>query len=142
VVFGYTSRENLDKVASSPWLILLAYCVYLIAITMWDVSIYVQMVGAALTTALIYVIGVQATGSGWLKEHLILLGRYSLFGYIAQIAILQLLHGALRHAGPSWTMLGGSLAAGFILTMLSVEAVDRGRAVSKTIDGAYKLVFA
>ncbi len=142
VVFGYISRENLDKVASSPWLILLAYCAYLIAITMWDVSIYVQMVGAALTTALIYVIGVHATGTGRLKEHLILLGRYSLFGYITQIAILQLLHGALRHAALSWTMLDGSLVAGFVLTMLSVEAVDWGRAVSKTIDGAYKVVFA
>jgi len=141
VVFGYVSKQDLDKVASNPWLILSLYCLYLVAITLWNVSIYVQMLGAVLTTTLIYVIGLWAS-KGRLQDHLILLGRYSLFGYIAQIAILQSVHAFLRHAGVSWTRLGGSLVAGFVLTMLSVEAVNRGRALSKTVDGAYKTVFA
>jgi peptidoglycan/LPS O-acetylase OafA/YrhL len=140
VAFGCISREWLHKLVSSRWLILSLYCIYLTAITLWDVSIYAQMAGAALTTALLYTIGMHIR-EGRMNQHLILLGRYSLLGYIAQIAILQLLHGLLRHTAASWTMLAGSLAAGFVLTMLSVEAVNRVRARSRMIDRAYRVVF-
>jgi peptidoglycan/LPS O-acetylase OafA/YrhL len=142
VVFGYVSKAGLQRVVSSSWLLVLAYCLYLVIVSMCDVPIYVQMIGAILTTALIYAVGVQAFQTGPLHEHVILLGKYSLVGYIAQIAILQLLHAALRDIKYSWAGLGGSLFAAFALTMLSVKAVDLGRAMSKTIDGAYKIVFA
>jgi peptidoglycan/LPS O-acetylase OafA/YrhL len=141
VVFGYASKASLQKVVSRSWLLVLAYCLYLFIITMWDVSIYVQMVGAILTTALIYALGVQAIPTGP-SEPVILLGKYSLLGYIAQIAILQLSHAVLRDINYSWAVLGGSLFVASALTMLSVRVVDRGRAMSKTIDGAYKMVFA
>jgi peptidoglycan/LPS O-acetylase OafA/YrhL len=142
VVFGYASKAGLQKVVRRSWLLVLAYCLYLVIITMWDVSIYVQMAGAILTTALIYALAVEAVPTGPLKEHVILLGKYSLLGYIAQIAILQLSHAVLRDINYNWAVLGGSLFVASALTMLSVKAVDRGRAMSKTIDGAYKMVFA
>jgi peptidoglycan/LPS O-acetylase OafA/YrhL len=142
VVFGYTSRDEIQNLVSRPWVIVVAYCVYLIAITVSDVSLYVQMLGACLTTALIYVVGVQPGRSGRLRGHLVLLGRYSLFGYISQIAILQLLHAILGHYNLGYAALSASFVAAFVLTMISVEAIERGRAISKTIDGAYRAVFA
>jgi peptidoglycan/LPS O-acetylase OafA/YrhL len=142
VVVGYVSGDEIQKLVSRPWVIVVPYCVYLVAITIWDVSLYVQMVGACLTTALIYVAGVQKGRTGRLRGHLVRLGRYSLFGYISQIAILQLLHAGLGHIDLGYATLGASLVAAFALTMISVEAIDRGRAISKTIDGAYRVVFA
>jgi peptidoglycan/LPS O-acetylase OafA/YrhL len=142
VVLGYASGDKIKQLLSRRWLIVFGYCIYLVAITIWDVSLYVQMVGACLTTALIYVVGVQTCRLGRLPGHLVLLGRYSLFGYISQIAILQLLHAGLGHINLGYVALGASLFAAFALTMISVEAIDRGRAISKTIDGAYRAVFA
>jgi peptidoglycan/LPS O-acetylase OafA/YrhL len=142
VVFGYVSRDKLEKLVSRPWMIVFAYFIYLIAITIGNVSLYVQMAGACLTTALIYVVGVRTDRPGRLSGRLVLLGRYSLLGYISQIAILQLLHAGLGHFNLGYAALGASLLAGFALTMISVEVIDRGRAISTTIDSAYRLVFA
>jgi peptidoglycan/LPS O-acetylase OafA/YrhL len=142
VVFGYASPNKIQQLVSHPWVIASAYCVYLVAITIWPVSLYEQMVGACLTTALIYVVGARAGEPGRLLSHIVLLGRYSLFGYIAQIAILQALRMSLMHVNCGPVILAASFVAGLVLTMISVEAVDRGRALSKTIDGAYRAVFA
>lgn len=142
VVFGYASADEIQKLVSRPWVIMVIYAAYLAAISLWDVSLYMQMIGACLTTALIYVVGAQQGEPGRLRSHIILLGKYSLFGYIAQIAILQLLSAAFRHTHRGFATLGISLVAGFALTMISVEAADRIRVRSRTFDAAYKSVFA
>lgn len=142
IVFGYVGEDQLQKLVSRPWVILTTYCIYLVAITIWDVSLYVQMVGAILTTALIYLVGVQTERPSRLREHILLLGRYSLFGYISQIAILQLLHASLRHVNRGYAVLGASFVAAIALTLMSVIATDRWRAKSRTIDRIYKVVFA
>jgi len=143
VVFGFASRNEVQKIVSHPWPLASAYCVYLVAITIWDVSFYVQMLGACLTTALIYVVGVHTTrDSSRMQSHVVLLGKYSLFGYISQIAILQFLRVSLRRIDSGPIILAATFVAGFGLTMISVEAMDRGRARSKTIDSAYRAIFA
>jgi hypothetical protein len=142
VVFGYVSPAALQKLVSHPWIVAFAYCIYVFAITVWDVSLYVQMVGACLTTALIYMVGVQAERLGRLIAPILLLGRYSLFGYISQIAILQLLAASLRHVNRGYAILGASFVAALVLTVVSVVVVDRWRASSKMFDGVYKAVFA
>jgi hypothetical protein len=121
---------------------MVVYVAYLAAISIWNVSLYMQMVGACLTTALIYVVGTRGGEPSRLRYHIILLGKYSLFGYIAQIAILQLLSAAFRHTHLEFATLGISLCAAFALTMISVEAADRIRARSRAFDAAYRSVFA
>lgn len=142
VVFGYASGDQIQKLVSHPWVIVFSYCAYLVAITVWNISFYVQMIGACLTTALIYLVGVNRGRPGRLYGQIVRLGRYSLFGYISQIAILQLLNAGLRHVNRGYAILGASLVAGLALTMISVEAVDRGRRRSKTVDAVYRAVFA
>lgn len=142
VALGYLPENQIQKLVSRKWIIAGVYCLYLTAITVWDVSLYVQMFGAILTTALIYTVGASVDSSRWAAAQLLLLGRYSLFAYISQIAILQLLSESLVHANRGYAILGASLVAGFVLTMLSVVAVDRGRARSKTLDSFYRAVFA
>ena len=142
VIFGYASDDKVQALMSRRWAMVFAYCVYVVAITIWDVSFYVQMLGACLTTALIYLVGVTRDGSGRLYGQITRLGRYSLFGYISQIAILQLLNAGLRHVDRGYAVLGTSFVAALALTLISVEAVDRGRKRSKALDGIYKTVFA
>lgn len=142
VVLGYTSRQAIEKMVHRAWVILIGYSAYLVAITIWNVSLYVQMAGAIITTALLYVVGVRTGEYERVTSLVVLLGKYSLFGYIAQIAILQFLSLALRHAGHGPIILLGSLLAGIVFTIASVKAVDRGRALSKTVDRLYRVVFA
>jgi hypothetical protein len=141
VVAGYVSGRQLQQVVKHGWVVVAVYCIYLAAITYWTVSYYTQIVGAFLTSALIYVGGVRA-GSKGLPSKIILLGKYSLFGYISQIAILQLLSLSLRHVSLTAAVLAGSLIAGLASTMFLVEAVDYSRRQSRVIDLAYKWIFA
>jgi len=142
VVFGYASRGEILKFVSHPYAIALAYCVYLAAITAWDAPFPLQVVGVFLTATLIYMAGARSADSGRLRRHIVVLGRYSLFGYISQIAILQVLHRALRLVNPGIGVLGVSFVAGFALTMISVEVVDRIRPKSAAVDRLYRAVFA
>ena len=77
-----------------------------------------------------------------MRRRLILLGKYSLLGYIAQIAILQ----GLRRV--SWLSQNGVVASlvalllGVLLTVAIVEAVDIARRRSKIANDLYRLVFA
>jgi len=142
VVLGYCPKRRIEQLVDRSWLLVLAYCAYLAAITMWKVSYYIQMAGACLTTVLIYTIGVRTAWMTRLHSEIDLLGRYSLFGYIAQIAILQGLSLVLRRFHGGLLLLAGSFVLGLALTLIAVEAMDRGRSRSKAIDTAYKAVFA
>lgn len=72
----------------------------------------------------------------------ILLGKYSLFGYIIQIAILQVLYRVSRYAdlGPATAVavLLGTIA----LTVLSVTGVDQARRKAPRLDNLYRAVFS
>jgi len=142
VVFGYAPPRAVQKLVDHPWIIVCAYCAYLAAITFWEVSLYAQMAGACLTTALIYVTGAKAGEKGPVRSRIVLLGRYSLFGYIAQIAILQILRRSLMFVEDGYFVLAASFVAAVALTMTSVELVDYLRRLSNTFDRGYKAIFA
>jgi hypothetical protein len=91
---------------------------------------------------LIYMLGTKNAESGKLRRHIILLGKYSLFGYLAQIAVLQFIFRGLQHIDLGASELAISLIGAVALTVLAVEAVDRARARSTTLDGLYVAVFA
>ncbi len=142
IVLGYASGNQLQKLVKKYTIVAVLYCLYLVAITFWKVSYYVQIVGACLTTTLIYVLGVHAGSGEPLQSRIILLGKYSLFGYISQIAILRLLSACLRRISYNPAVLTASLVAGFALTLLAVEVMDRLRMRYRMIDTAYKWIFA
>lgn len=142
VVCGYASEVEISKFVSHPYAVALAYCVYLGAIAVWDVPFFLRIVGVFLTVTLIYIVGAKSGEPRGLRRHIVVLGKYSLFGYISQIAILQALHRALRQTETSVGVLVVSFVAGFALTMISVELVDRIRPKSAAVDRLYRAVFA
>jgi peptidoglycan/LPS O-acetylase OafA/YrhL len=143
VILGYIPIETINNFVNYPYALLAAYLCYICAITVWNVIYPLQVVGVCLSVMLIYLVGARNDEPGRTRRHVILLGKYSLFGYIAQIAVLQLLHRGMRHISlGTYGLLSMSFLAAFALTMMSVEAVHRARARSTTVDGLYKAVFS
>ena len=142
VVTGYFPLQKIDAAVQHPYFLGLAYLLYLAAITYWNILFPLQIVGVFLSLAIIYSLGQDRGKRGALKRCIDLLGKYSLFGYIAQIAILQVLRRAANYLPSVELALALSFLLAFVLTITSVEIMDRMRAGSLVIDKAYKAVFA
>ena len=142
VIAGYLPLSRVNSVVRHPFALCVSYLVYLGAITHWNVRYPLQIVGVYLTLMIIYLVGLKSGEPGTLRGWVILLGKYSLYGYIAQIAILQLLHVALKTLTPPILLLAVSFVLAFVLTVVSVEILDRLRRRSSLLDSAYKAVFA
>lgn len=142
VVLGFAGRKQLAVVISHPYILSVLYCLFLTAITIWGVPLPLEVASVILTTALLYTVGSRVATGGTVWRRVILLGKYSLLGYIAQIAILQ---GLRRISWFSHHGVGGlvaSLLLGALLTVAIVEAVDIVSRRSKIANHLYRLVFA
>jgi len=142
VLTGFLPIGAINGFVRHPYMLGLAYLCYTIAITIWNVPFSLQMVGVPLSLMVIYLAGISGSDSGKIRSEVILLGKYSLFGYISQIAILQILAASLRHINFGFAVLSMSFVAAFALTIISVEVVDRLRARVASMDRLYKAVFA
>jgi hypothetical protein len=142
VVAGFIPIAKVSKFVRHPYLLGAAYLCYLAAITVWNVRFPLLIVGVCLSLMAIYLVGTSDGEPGRIRAEFILLGKYSLFGYISQIAILQFLSAGLRHVNIGAGRLVISFIAAFALTIISVEAVDRTRTRAKSMDKLYKAVFA
>ena len=76
------------------------YVGYLIAINIWGERYFLEVIGVCLSVLLIYSLGVRSIRGCPMRSTLVLLGKYSLFSYIAQIALLQLLQMSWRPQYP------------------------------------------
>lgn len=142
VVAGFMPIAAINNFVRHPFVLGFAYLCYTIAITVWNVPFSLLIVGVCLSLSVIYLIGLSDTKSGIIRNEVILLGKYSLFGYISQVLILQILAAGFRHVNFRFAVLIVSFVAAFVLTILSVEVVDRARTRSASMDRLYKAVFA
>jgi hypothetical protein len=142
VVIGFTPIKTVNDLVRHPYALTFAYLCYVGAITIWVVPFLFLVVGVFLSVAVIYLIGASGSESSTTRNEIILLGKYSLFGYISQIAILQILGVGFRNFNLGFTGLAISFFAAFALTIVSVEVLDRARARVASVDGLYKAVFA
>ena len=142
VLTGFIPIEEINDFVRHPYMLAFAYLCYTIAITIWNVPFPLLIVGVTLSLMVIYLVGISGSQAGTIRREVILLGKYSLFGYISQIAILQILSAGFHHVNLGVALLGISFCAAFALTILSVEVVDRVRARAASMDRLYKAVFA
>jgi hypothetical protein len=142
VLTGFVPIGAINDFVRHTYMLGLAYLCYTIAITIWNVPFSLQMVGVPLSLMVIYLVGISGSDSGKIRSEVILLGKYSLFGYISQIAILQILAASLHHINFGFAALSASFVAAFALTIISVEITDRLRTKVVSIDKLYKAVFA
>lgn len=142
VVTGFLPINVINDFIRHTYVLAFAYACYTIAITIWNVPFPLLIVGVSLSLTVIYLVGASGSTSGTIKSEVVLLGKYSLLGYISQIAILQVLSVGSRHVNRGPATLGISFFAAFVLTIVSVELVDRARARTPMTDKLYKAVFA
>jgi peptidoglycan/LPS O-acetylase OafA/YrhL len=142
VMTGFVPIAAINDFVRHPYILGTAYLCYTIAITIRNVPFSLQMVGVPLSLMVIYLVAIRGNDSGTVRGKITLLGKYSLFGYISQIAILQILAASVRHANFGLAMLSVSFVAAFALTIMSVEVVDRLRTRVVSMDRLYKAVFA
>lgn len=142
VLAGFMRTTALNDFVRHPYTLAFAYLCYTIAITFWNVPFPLLIVGVCLSLMVIYLVGISASESGPIGSEVILLGKYSLFGYISQMVIIQFLNAGFHHVDHRIAVLGISFVAAFALTIISVEVVDRARARVTGVDKLYKAVFA
>ncbi|WP_348260829.1 hypothetical protein P8935_13560 [Telmatobacter sp. DSM 110680] len=142
ILSGFLPLADINTATKHFPLIVLAYLLYIGAITLWNVPYLLEVAGTVLSVMMLYSIGNRELPVKRIAAGVILLGKYSLFGYISQIAILQVLQilsHRLRVMTLPWMLV--SFAAAFALTFFSVKALDRVRRTSVTANGLYKAVF-
>jgi peptidoglycan/LPS O-acetylase OafA/YrhL len=141
VILGFLPRASIDRMVSHPYLLVFAYVLYTAAITVWNVPFLLEWVGVVLTVSAIYLVGTSEGASGRIRGGVMLLGGYSLFAYIWQIVVLQVLAASLKRFNAGLPMLVVTFCAAFAFTYLGVEAVKRARDGSRNFDRVYKMVF-
>ena len=142
VLTGFMPIVAINDFVRHSYMLGLAYLCYTVAITIWNVPFSLQIVGVPLSLMVIYLVGISGSGLNKIRGEVILLGKYSLFGYISQIAILQILAACLRRINLGFALLSASFVAAFALTIISVEVLDRLRKSVVNMDRLYKAVFA
>jgi peptidoglycan/LPS O-acetylase OafA/YrhL len=142
ISIGYISLAKINSFVLHHATIIAAYVVYLCAITLWDVIFLLQIVGVCLSLAIIYWVGTAYSVSNPIGRTTLMLGQYSLFAYIAQIAILQVLRRSLAVEGDGFAIAGVAFLAALALTIINVEVVHRARAKVKVVNSLYTAVFA
>lgn len=141
VSVGYVHIDRINSFLRHPMTLLIAYLAYLSAITLWDDVFLLQVVGVCVSLAVIYWVGLTNAESNQIAKVVVLLGHYSLFAYIAQIVILQLLRRSLLPLGNSIGMAGEAFVAGAALTILSVKILDCARPRMAGLNRIYIAVF-
>jgi hypothetical protein len=142
VMAGYIPIDRVNAAVRHPYLLATCYLAYLGAISLWNVIYPLQIIGVYLSLMILYLLGQKSGEPGKVRGSIVLLGKYSLVGYIAQIIILQSLRLGLNRIDSESVVLGLSFVLAFALTMISVELLDRTRAESTTADRLYRAVFA
>lgn len=142
VIVGYVPIAKINTFVRHPLSLATAYVCYIAAITVWNVIYPLQVVGVCLSLLILYLVGGRGDEAGLVRSRVILLGKYSLFGYIAQIAILQVLRRAFRNTDLGPGVLTVSFLLAIALTVFSVEVVDGARRRSTAVDKVYRWVFA
>lgn len=142
VIAGYLPKEKVNALVRHPYWLAAGYLGYLAAITVWNVIYPLQIIGVYLCLMILYLMGLQSGEPGKIRATVVLLGKYSLLGYIAQIAILQCLRRAIHPFRWESALLALSFVLAFALTIVSIKVIDVLRSRSALVDRAYKFVFA
>ncbi|MEO5925026.1 MAG: hypothetical protein ABIR70_14490 [Bryobacteraceae bacterium] len=142
VAIGCIPLATITGVVMRPLLIVPAYLLYTVAIAVWDTLYPLQIVGVLLNLTILYFLADRSDDSSRVSRCLLLLGKYSLFGYLVQLAILQVLARAFRLIPESSVALGLTFISAPVLTVLAVVVLDRMRSRAPFVNTVYTAVFA
>ena len=141
MVLGMFPLPRLIGIVNRPVVLAVAYVLFDLAVWHWGEPYVLQVLGVCLNVAIIYLVGASGWAANWTGRVVVLVGKYSLFGYISQIAILQILRRVIGTSTFGMYRFAVSFILGFVLTTSFVMLLDAARRRSAPIDRCYKLVF-
>lgn len=140
---GCLPRQIIDQLGRFWYLPIALYAVLeVLAHDLLSQSSLLHLTAALLAVAALFAIGSRFQKPAWLMRRLDMLGKYSLLAYILQIGFLQIFShsfGRPEPDSPDFVILFGVT---LLVTLLAAESTDWLRARSRTVDNAYRLVFA
>lgn len=142
MVLGMVPLPRLMSVVKRPVILAVAYILFDIAVSRWGEIYALQVLGVCLSIAVIYLVGASRGVASWLGRIVVLIGKYSLVGYISQIAILQVLRRMMTINTLGTYRFAVSFVLAFVLTTSSIMLLGAARRRSGAIDRSYKFVFA
>lgn len=142
VSIGHMPLYRIDSLLGYGRAIFGAYLAYVLAIVFLNDSYILQVIGVCVTLLGIYWCGSYITARHGGGKTLVLVGQYSLFSYISQIAVLQLLRSSLRAFGTRSGVSIAALLACAGCTILAVRILDSARRREPKINTMYKAVFS
>jgi hypothetical protein len=138
---GLIRIESIDRFAAKFLPVLSLYAAYRFCSYRFGEMYSIQILGALSSLVLLYGLALHLDCGSGLGRPVVLLGKYSLAGYLIQIPLIQFL--VLLHGKPSHWI--GVTAVGLItmvLLFVIVQGLDFLRRRSSIVDIAYKAVFA
>lgn len=140
---GFTPIEVLEKWVDHPYGVLVFNVGYLVLLTLWGEDSLLQVLGVYLSVAAFYLLGMKKTGRDQVRDMVTLLGKYSLFAYLGQIALLQLLFRSLPYLNLDYaSLLITSFFAAYVLTIGMVKVAHEARKRSPRVDLLYQAAFS
>lgn len=138
---GLVRMEGIDKVAAQWLPVLLPYVLYRLCSRCFGEIYPVQVFGATASVFVLYSCALHLDCGSWFGRQIVILGRYSLLGYLAQIAILQALVKLCGGRPDHWAgVLGFGIATAALLFAI-VRVVHAQRQSLPVVDLFYKTVF-
>ncbi len=142
MVLGMVPVARIIRVVNRPVILVVGYILFDLAVSQWGEPYTLQVLGVCLNITIIYLVGASRWVANRVGGIVVLLGKYSLFSYISQIAILQILRRVMTESAFGTSRVAVSFVLAFVLTALSVMVLDALRRRSSPIDSSYKLIFS
>ena len=101
----------------------------------------VHMLAAVVSLLLIYSCAIRCDPNFWVASMVVLLGKYSLLGYLAQIVLIRIIVGCLGKPQTGVSVLGLGVFTSALLVII-IFAADRIRQKSRVMDFGYRAIFA
>lgn len=139
---GRVPDESLRILCRHRVILILAYGLHFAASRYIGQPFLMQQAGAVIALAVLYALGASATRSSWGHQRILVLGRYSLLAYIAQIAFLQVVIRICARPDPSSFEFALLFAGTMMFTSVAAEVTDFLRRRAAPVDSLYKTIFA
>jgi hypothetical protein len=139
--FGLLPLERVTGIARNWFIVAPLYCLYRAFSYFIGDPYAIQLTGVVTGLLVLYCLALKLPQKTRIYSQIVLLGRYSLFGYIIQLGILQAI---VRVVGPFETPLAVLILT--VITLAATWAVTRLihwlRAKARVVDLTYRAAFA
>jgi hypothetical protein len=137
---GQIPLARWESIARNWLYVLVPYALYWLAWGLLGQVYPVQVFAACVSVLLIFAVGIRLRPEVFLVAEVQRLGRYSLFSYIAQIAVLQVLHRLAFRGNSSFSAVCLTVMT-LVLTWSAVWIVEVLRRKSRVLNVAYRATF-